>query len=85
MFKRKVLVGDETLSILEIWGAEYQENDALLIEEKNKILFENICKKNNFILFFIKIYKGKREHLPVSFIGTITGNFFRITSSIYNI
>jgi len=26
---RKFKVGDETLSVLEIWGAEYQENDAL--------------------------------------------------------
>jgi phosphoribosylformylglycinamidine synthase len=28
---RKIPSGDETLSVLELWGAEYQENDALLI------------------------------------------------------
>jgi hypothetical protein len=26
-----VLVGDETMSVMDIWGAEYQENDAILI------------------------------------------------------
>ncbi len=28
---RNVNIGDETLSVLEIWGAEYQENNGLLI------------------------------------------------------
>lgn len=30
---RKILSGDESLSVLELWGAEYQENDALLISK----------------------------------------------------
>ena len=29
---RAIKLGDETMSVLEIWGAEYQENDALLIK-----------------------------------------------------
>jgi len=56
---RKIMIGDKTLSVLEIWGAEYQENDALLINEDNRELFENICK---------------RERLPVSFVGFVTGD-----------
>lgn len=28
---RDVLCGDTTMSVLELWGAEYQENDALLL------------------------------------------------------
>ena len=28
---REIPVGDQTLSVLEIWGAEYQENNALLL------------------------------------------------------
>jgi phosphoribosylformylglycinamidine synthase len=28
---RRILCGDPTMSVLELWGAEYQENDALLI------------------------------------------------------
>ena len=31
---RKILLGDNTLSVLEIWGAEYQEQNALLIRLK---------------------------------------------------
>lgn len=37
--------GDETLSILELWGAEYQENDCLLIRPDDKDTLENICKR----------------------------------------
>ena len=29
-------VGDDTLSVLEIWGAEYQENDALLLRPEHE-------------------------------------------------
>ena len=29
---RDVLCGDNTLSVLELWGAEFQENDALLVK-----------------------------------------------------
>ena len=33
-------MGDETLSVLEIWGAEYQENNALLIKASDQEVFE---------------------------------------------
>lgn len=56
---RKVIVGDETLSVLEIWGAEYQENDAILIKEENIEIFSEICS---------------RERLPWSIIGYVTGD-----------
>ncbi len=56
---RKVILGDESLSVLEIWGAEYQENDALLIKKENAALFETLCK---------------RERLPFSIIGEVTGD-----------
>jgi phosphoribosylformylglycinamidine (FGAM) synthase-like enzyme len=32
---RKILLGDNTLSVLEIWGAEYQEQNALLIRPES--------------------------------------------------
>ncbi|KAI9911755.1 hypothetical protein PsorP6_009438 [Peronosclerospora sorghi] len=44
---RNVLVGDETLSVREIWGAEYQENDALLLRPEYVNLFDKICKREN--------------------------------------
>ncbi|MCX7988720.1 MAG: phosphoribosylformylglycinamidine synthase [Thermodesulfovibrio sp.] len=56
---RKVILGDESLSVLEIWGAEYQENDALLIKKENTRLFSSLCE---------------RERLPWSIIGEVTGD-----------
>jgi len=56
---RKIEVGDATLSVLEIWGAEYQENNALLIERDRATLFESLCH---------------REKVPFSFVGEITGD-----------
>jgi phosphoribosylformylglycinamidine synthase len=56
---RKVVVGDATLSVLEIWGAEYQENDALLLDPDNLSIFEELCK---------------REKVLYSFVGEVTGD-----------
>ncbi len=56
---RNILLGDETLSVLEIWGAEYQENDALLIRPERLELFSSLCE---------------REKVPFSVIGEVTGD-----------
>ncbi|BCB95678.1 phosphoribosylformylglycinamidine synthase [Dissulfurispira thermophila] len=56
---RKIIVGDNTLSVMEIWGAEYQEQDALLIHSSNISMFKNICE---------------REKVPVAIIGEVTGD-----------
>lgn len=56
---RKIQSGDDTLSVLELWGAEYQEQNALLIRPGNAGLFEEICR---------------REKVPCAFIGEITGD-----------
>ncbi|UCD46407.1 MAG: phosphoribosylformylglycinamidine synthase [Deltaproteobacteria bacterium] len=56
---RKIQSGDGTLSVLELWGAEYQEQNALLIRPGSARLFENICR---------------REKVPCAFIGQITGD-----------
>ncbi len=56
---RKVQVGDNTLSVLEIWGAEYQEQNALLLRPEHEGLFRSFCE---------------REKVPVAVIGTITGD-----------
>ncbi|MCX5716914.1 MAG: phosphoribosylformylglycinamidine synthase [Nitrospirae bacterium] len=60
---RKIQVGDNTLSVLEIWGAEYQEQNALLIKPEKANIFEELCK---------------REKVPFSFIGQITGGGYII-------
>ncbi len=56
---RKIIVGDETLSVLEIWGAEYQEQNAILIYSDKIELLQGLCE---------------REKLPFSVIGEITGD-----------
>ena len=52
-------MGDETLSVLEMWGAEFQENNGLLINACDKAMFEEMAK---------------RENCPVSFMGEVTGD-----------
>lgn len=56
---REVPIGDETLSVLEIWGAEYQENDALLLKAQDADLFGALCA---------------REKVPWAVVGRVTGD-----------
>src|SRR5512139_630032 len=56
---RKILSGDRSLSVLELWGAEYQEQNALLIRAESARRFEEMCR---------------REKVPCAFIGRITGD-----------
>jgi phosphoribosylformylglycinamidine synthase len=56
---REIPVGDETLSVLEIWGAEYQENDALLLKPEQAGLFQDLCE---------------REKVTFALVGKITGD-----------
>jgi phosphoribosylformylglycinamidine synthase len=56
---RAIQLGDKTLSVLEIWGAEYQEQDALLIYKDKEPLFRYICE---------------REKVPYAVIGDIVGD-----------
>jgi len=56
---RSIPLGDQTLSVLEIWGAEYQENDALLVRPEHETLFGALCE---------------REKVPWAVVGRITGD-----------
>ena len=58
VFLSRLPCGDETMSALELWAAEYQENNALLIPQDKKAVFISICE---------------RENLPFAFLGEITG------------
>eukprot|EP00897_Mesotaenium_endlicherianum_P000810 jgi/Mesen1/1072/ME000123S00248 len=42
---RSIVVGDDTMSVLEIWGAEYQENDAILVRPESEGLLRSICAR----------------------------------------
>lgn len=56
---RKMLVGDPSMSVLELWIAEFQENNALLLAAENKDLFDRICK---------------RECVPYAVVGRVRGD-----------
>jgi len=56
---RQVLLGDNTMSVLEIWGAEYQENDCILIRPESEALVRSVCE---------------RERTNMQVIGTIDGS-----------
>jgi len=58
---RKIKAGDATLSVVEIWGAEYQERNALLIWEERIIEFCEFCQ---------------REKIEPEILGEITGDGF---------
>lgn len=66
---KKVNLGDCNLSDLEIWAAEYQEVNLILIKEENKALLERI---------------SERENLPICFIGKITDSGKIIIYNEYN-
>uniref|UniRef100_A0A3Q3VLS9 Phosphoribosylformylglycinamidine synthase n=1 Tax=Mola mola TaxID=94237 RepID=A0A3Q3VLS9_MOLML len=51
--------GDPTLSVLELWGAEYQESNALLLRPSDRGFLERVCQ---------------REKCPVDFVGSVTGD-----------
>ncbi|PQQ07598.1 hypothetical protein Pyn_20191 [Prunus yedoensis var. nudiflora] len=55
---RAIVVGDHTMSVLEIWGAEYQEQDAILVKPESRSLLQSICE---------------RERVSMAVIGTING------------
>ncbi|KAG8390030.1 hypothetical protein BUALT_Bualt01G0040800 [Buddleja alternifolia] len=55
---RAVVVGDHTMSVLEIWGAEYQEQDAILVKPESRDFLQSICE---------------RERVSMAVIGTISG------------
>ncbi len=60
---RNIQVADNTLSVLEIWGAEYQEQNALLLQDKDISLFNAMCH---------------REKVPYSVIGRITNDGYAV-------
>lgn len=57
------ILGDPTILVLELWGAEYQESNALLVHAENREMLQGICD---------------REKVPVSFVGEISGEHVRI-------
>jgi len=59
IFTKSFDLGDPSISTLELWGAEYQESDAILCRPKDCDLLKRIAI---------------REKCPINFVGTVTGN-----------
>lgn len=59
IFTKTFDLGDPSISTLELWGAEYQESDAILCRSKDGDLLRRIAA---------------REKCPINFVGTVTGN-----------
>ena len=55
---RKVALGDASMSVLEIWGAEYQENDCILIKPKDRALLAAICARERCLMQVIGAIDG---------------------------
>ncbi|KAK5644184.1 hypothetical protein RI129_008029 [Pyrocoelia pectoralis] len=58
IYASKFELGDPTINALELWGAEYQESNAILCNKEDVDLLIRICK---------------RERCPVNFVGEVTG------------
>lgn len=59
IFSKEFQLGDPTITALELWGAEYQENNAILCRPEDRQILEQICI---------------RERCPISFVGIVNGN-----------
>ncbi|XP_058678990.1 phosphoribosylformylglycinamidine synthase [Ammospiza caudacuta] len=59
IYASRFQLGDPTVSILELWGAEYQESNALLVRPEALGLLRRLAE---------------RERCPLSVVGTITGD-----------
>ncbi|CAL4124709.1 unnamed protein product, partial [Meganyctiphanes norvegica] len=59
VFTKEFTLGDPTLSTLEIWGAEYQESNAILAAQDDIPLLKSMAQ---------------RERCPVNVVGLITGD-----------
>ncbi|XP_018052547.1 PREDICTED: phosphoribosylformylglycinamidine synthase isoform X3 [Atta colombica] len=59
IFTKNFDLGDPSVSTLELWGAEYQESDAILCKSEDCNLLKKIAA---------------REKCPINFVGIVTGN-----------
>ncbi|XP_053691079.1 phosphoribosylformylglycinamidine synthase [Sabethes cyaneus] len=59
IFTKEFQLGDPTINVMELWGAEYQENNAVLVIPEQQDMLEELCE---------------RERCPLSIVGVVTGN-----------
>jgi phosphoribosylformylglycinamidine synthase len=66
---RNITLGDKTMSVLEIWGAEYQERTALLLNPDRLEEFRSICR---------------REKVTCEMLGEVTGDGRVVVHDVQN-
>lgn len=59
IYTSRFSLGDPTINTLELWGAEYQESNAILVHPQDREILEKI---------------GCREKCPIDFVGQVTGD-----------
>ena len=59
IYANRFSLGDPTINTLELWGAEYQESNAILVNQNDQNLLEKI---------------SEREKCKIDFVGEITGD-----------
>lgn len=67
---RAIVVGDHTMSVLEIWGAEYQEQDAILVKPECRSLLQSICDRERLSMAVIGVISGHGRCVLVDSIAT---------------
>ncbi|KAJ1400957.1 PurM-like, C-terminal domain [Sesbania bispinosa] len=67
---RAVVVGDQTMSVLEIWGAEYQEQDAILVKPESRELLQSICNRKKVSMAVIGSISGDGHVVLVDRLAT---------------
>ena len=60
---RKIPCGDKTLSALEIWGAEYQENDCFLTTAEDLPMVLDFAKRENCVIAAVGTVSLLFQHL----------------------
>lgn len=58
---REIWIGDMSLSALEIWGAEYQEQFGLLLRPESKSVFAHICEREGTVATEIGRIDGSKR------------------------
>ncbi|KAL5064790.1 hypothetical protein RYX36_026527 [Vicia faba] len=67
---RAIVVGDHTMFVIEIWGAEYKEHDAILVKPESHELLKSICKMERVSMAVIETISGDGRVVLVDSLAT---------------
>ena len=81
-----IILGDDSLSAREIWGAEYQENVCILVKRENIPLVRDVCARERVHFMEIGHVTGKsfNQSINHSFIHSFIHSFVRSINQSFN-